>query len=212
MPTEQLSNNRAGLHTADERGASITTASGERFFVFDPQPDDIDMEVVAHALGLLCRYNGHCDRFYSVAEHSVMVSRILYQYYGDARLALIGLLHDAAEAYTGDLVRPIKIAMADAGVDILARADEAITECVFGAHGLLPLRSTDLERVKWADNVALATEKRDLHPNVTDVWEGLPEPSPLSCIGLNPRQATEQFRNEYVELRTNVQVNNRGGD
>lgn len=81
----------------------INTFSGIEFDLLNPNPNDIDIEDIAHELSMLCRFNGHCKEFYSVAEHSVYVS-----YEIDEEFALIGLLHDAAEAYLGDVPTPLK--------------------------------------------------------------------------------------------------------
>jgi hypothetical protein len=81
----------------------METFSGRRFFPFDPRPEDIDIVDIAHALSMTCRYGGHAKQFYSVAQHSVLVASK-----APAHLALRALLHDAAEAYIGDLIRPIK--------------------------------------------------------------------------------------------------------
>jgi len=81
----------------------IETVSGKKFHFLDPQDDEIDIEDIAYALANLCRFNGHCDRFYSVAEHSVFVSSLLPK-----ELQLAGLLHDASEAYLPDVASPYK--------------------------------------------------------------------------------------------------------
>jgi hypothetical protein len=87
-----------------DRGAWIQTHTGRRFHYADPRIDEIHIEDIAHALGMLCRYAGHVSQFFSVAEHSVLVSR----QFADPQLRLIGLLHDATEAYCVDIPRPLK--------------------------------------------------------------------------------------------------------
>jgi Predicted hydrolases of HD superfamily len=81
----------------------IMTFTGKRFRPFDPDPAEIDIRDIAHALSHTCRYGGHTRRFYSVAEHCVLLSRIV-----PADMAFDALMHDAAEAYLGDIPRPIK--------------------------------------------------------------------------------------------------------
>src|SRR6266516_3714044 len=81
----------------------IILASGKWFNVFDPKPEDIDLKDIAHALANQCRFTGHVREFYSVAQHSVLVSQFC-----DASDAQWGLLHDASEAYLSDIARPIK--------------------------------------------------------------------------------------------------------
>lgn len=87
-----------------DRGAWIQTFSGRRFHYQDPRPEDIHIVDIAHALSNLCRYAGHTNRFYSVAEHSVIMSGL----FADPQLRMIALLHDATEAYCCDLPRPLK--------------------------------------------------------------------------------------------------------
>lgn len=84
-------------------GDWIQTYSGRVFYPMDPRPDEIHIEDVAHALSMMCRYAGHCIRFYSVAEHSVLLSHVVPQ-----EDALWALLHDATEAYLVDVPRPVK--------------------------------------------------------------------------------------------------------
>ena len=79
----------------------IETFTGKEFYFLDPTPDSIDIRDIAHSLAFTCRYTGHSKRFYSVAEHSILVSYL-------ANDPLAGLLHDASEAYITDIASPIK--------------------------------------------------------------------------------------------------------
>lgn len=81
----------------------MQTYTGQAFDPMNPDPERIKIEDIAHALAMNCRYAGHVNRFYSVAEHSVHVSRNVSR-----TNALWGLLHDASEAYIADIVRPVK--------------------------------------------------------------------------------------------------------
>lgn len=83
--------------------AWFTTYTGRRVDLGHPRPADVELEDVAHHLAHLCRFGGASRRFYSVAEHSVLVSYVV-----TPALALVGLLHDAHEAYLGDVVSPHK--------------------------------------------------------------------------------------------------------
>jgi hypothetical protein len=87
-------------------GDWMQTYTGRAFWPLAPQADDIDPADIAHALSMLCRYGGHVERFYSVAEHCVLMSYAVPPGY-----ALWALLHDATEAYMGDMVRPLKRSM-----------------------------------------------------------------------------------------------------
>src|SRR5689334_2642685 len=86
-----------------ERGDWMQTFTGRRFYPLSPRPGEIDPADIAHALSLLCRYGGHVDRFYSVAEHCVLMSQAVAP-----EDALAALLHDATEAYVVDVPRPLK--------------------------------------------------------------------------------------------------------
>src|ERR1019366_10480236 len=88
----------------DSLDGFIGTFSGLRFWPLGPNPAKILIEDVAHALAHQCRFSGHASKFYSVAEHSVHVSRLCLPEH-----ALWGLLHDASEAYLVDLPRPLKL-------------------------------------------------------------------------------------------------------
>ena len=88
----------------DSRDGFIGTFSGLRFWPLDPDPAKILIDDIAHALAHQCRFGGHASKFYSVAEHSVHVSRLC-----PTQDALWGLLHDASEAYLVDLPRPLKL-------------------------------------------------------------------------------------------------------
>jgi hypothetical protein len=81
----------------------IRTFTGINFTILNPEPSMIVIEDIAHALSRLCRYGGHCDGFYSVARHSLIMS-----YLADEEYAMEALLHDATEAYIGDCVTPLK--------------------------------------------------------------------------------------------------------
>src|SRR5258708_302056 len=87
----------------DRRGNWMQTYTGRAYWPADPRAEDVCIEDIAHALSLLCRYTGHCKRFYSVAEHSILISQVVPPEY-----AFFGLMHDAQEAYINDLARPIK--------------------------------------------------------------------------------------------------------
>ncbi len=91
-----------------DRGSWMQTQSGKRFYPLDPRPEDLDIQDIAHALAMQCRYAGHTSRFYSVAEHCVHVARSLPR-----ELRLAGLLHDASEAYLVDVPRPVKAMLKD---------------------------------------------------------------------------------------------------
>lgn len=190
-----------------DRGEWFVTVSGRRVFVCDPRPEDIDLGDIAHALAHVCRFGGHCNPFYSVAQHSVHVSEILEEVdqpaldippapYSSQYLALVGLLHDATEAYVGDVIRPLKLAL-DRYQEIEARWWLAIA-----THFRLPWELPPL--VKYADLRALATERRDLliqSPWITQSLMKADErghpPTERGLIPLAPADARRDFLHRY---------------
>jgi hypothetical protein len=90
-------------HPAKEGGCSLKTYTGIEVDPFNISLGHINIVDIAHSLSQLCRFNGHTLRHYSVAQHCVLVSRLV-----DSDIALEGLMHDAEEAYTGDMTTQIK--------------------------------------------------------------------------------------------------------
>jgi hypothetical protein len=86
-----------------DAGTKIRTFSGRYIDIFDPNPDDILIEDIAHALSHQCRFGGHIPKFYSVAQHSVFCANNPF-----ISKKLEALMHDASEAYLLDIPSPIK--------------------------------------------------------------------------------------------------------
>lgn len=174
----------------------MITKSGKFFNFDDPDNFDYDIGSIAWSLAHQCRFNGHIDTFYSVAQHSVGVSHIVPD-----KDALAGLLHDSAEAFMGDVVRPVKMVF-----PAIKELEEIIRRAIFRKFGLdeeLP------SVVKCADESMLSTERRDLlsfFPNTKEarkIWN--PEEDfasqHLKIIPLPPVYAYDQFLSRFHDLK-----------
>lgn len=140
----------------------------------------------------MCRFNGHCSDFYSVAQHSVMVSHLVPEH-----LAFMGLMHDAAEAYVGDVPTPIKQLIPQFKLlelhvwQLIARRFD------------LPMALPD--QIKRADLQALATERKQLMPEHPAAWECLTGIAPVECEikPWSPLLAEMAWMNRFSELTGN---------
>jgi len=166
----------------------ILTYSGKKFFPLEPVFEDIDVVDIAHSLAQQCRFNGHCRPFYSVAEHSVRVSRIV-----PASDALWGLLHDASEAYVSDLPRPLKGLVPE-----FSAAEERLQQLIARRFDL-PWPIPDC--VHEADNILLRTELRDVMPPLLEAWQMRVDPLTEGIVPVDSATAERMFLNRYCELK-----------
>lgn len=146
----------------ERNGNWFQTYTGKKFYVLDPRPEDICIEDIAHSLSLLCRFNGHIQSFYSVAQHSIHVCNLFGKLVAGTDLDkkgfyLCALLHDAAEAYIGDVIRPVKYSIPQ-----IKEVENNIERCVFECFDLQDHWPKVKDIVKQADRVMLITERRDL--------------------------------------------------
>jgi len=167
----------------------ILTNSGLYFNFHQPEPSMVDIHDIAHGLSHVCRFAGQCNRFYSVAEHSVYVSQVL-----PPHLQLYGLLHDASEAYVGDVTAPLKRLLMNYKL-IEDRAQKAILD----RFGLLDIPRPE---IKEADLRMLATEQLQLMPAHDDEWALIagikPYNKTIECMP--PEQARGFFMRRFEEL------------
>ncbi len=176
---------RDNAKTERSTGDWFQTYTGKAWWPTDPRPDDVCIEDIAHGLALQCRYNGQCRVFYSVAQHSVLVAHAVSSHGREAEIA--GLLHDAVEAYLGDLVRPLKRQL-PLYYDLERKNQEAIymgLGIAFFVH-----ERWDAE-VKDADMRMLAAERRDLMAPPPMPWDSLEQFEPVAgkIIPWTPRDA-----------------------
>ena len=164
---------------------------GRKFYPCDPRPDEVFIEDIAHALGNQCRFNGHTDCFYSVAEHCWHCS-----YQVPQEDALEALLHDAAEAYLGDLIRPLKMLPEVGGPYIrLEKQLEAVIAERF------KLRYPWPESVKRADEAVITAEMEQI---IEHAMKGdLHDASVMADIEIQcwpPPRAKRRFLDRYEAL------------
>lgn len=182
--------------SSERKGRWIQTYSGVAYYPADPRVDDVRLVDIAHALSHQCRFSGHTDRFYSVAEHSVYVSQCV-----PPEHALVALMHDAPEAYIGDMTRPVKELFRAAGVTLYDELD-ALSWAVIARRFALPAELP--ECVHDADSRVLLAEKAQIRGPSPGSWagyklEGL-MPAPVHIIGMPPDQARLFFTHRFGEL------------
>lgn len=131
----------------------ISTINRHRFDPVEPTYDDIELDDIAHALSMMTRANGHFKEFYSVARHSI---NCLYE----ARLRgysykvqLLCLLHDSAEAYIGDMTRPLKLRLPQ-----FSLYEKNLQKIIYLKYATTDVSSEEKEQVKSVDDSLLYHE------------------------------------------------------
>lgn len=178
---------------AKRKGNWIQTYTGSKFWPVDPRPEEINIHDIAHSLSNMCRYAGHCKRFYSVAEHSILVSSKLPDEW-----KLWGLLHDASEAYLVDVPRPVKPYLGN-----YYELEERIMEAVCTKFNLFREDSGLPEEVKLVDNGILNDERNQnmVKTNVDNrTWGAGPEPIGVTLSYWSPEVAETRFLLEFEKL------------
>lgn len=169
---------------------TILTASGRYFDFIRPEASSIEIGDIAHALAHICRFTGHARQFYSVAEHSWHVSHLVPR--GDE---LAGLLHDAPEAFIGDVAKPLKMMLPDYA--LIEKRVEAAVLARFGLSAPLP------DSVKDADRQMLRVEQVQAMPGAGHDW-GLGDLSPQAKLVRlefwDPAEAAMMFLRRFEEL------------
>lgn len=141
---------------------TIQTVSGRVINFATPGVNDYDITDIAHGLSNVCRYGGQCLFFYSVAQHSVLVSRLVPREH-----AMEALMHDGTEAYMCDVPTPLKLLL-----DEYRRIERELDAGIRWQHSL-PIRMT--HEVHAADGMALAIEKPQLTVKTDMSWTSMPE-------------------------------------
>ena len=173
----------------------ILTHTGKRFDLYEPVADMIDPRDISHSLAHLCRFNCHTREFYSVAQHSCIVAELVPEEH-----KLSALLHDATEAYLGDITRPLKQWMPD-----YRGFEDVIWMRVCERFDL----ALDLPaNVHQADLIALATERRDLMPTDPAIWDCLVGIEPTVEI-IRPWHAAEARITYHQRLMDQLAIEHR---
>jgi len=164
----------------------IMTNSHKKFYYENIDANSIDIMDIAHALSNICRFGGHVDSFYSVAQHSVIVSELVPQEY-----KLAALLHDASEAYLSDIVTPAKRILDD------YKSLEAIITCSIDSRFGV---DTSHECIKLADRKILYAEAINFFGTVKD-WNIDDFYCNRKIEPLGPKEAKELFLKTYHYLQ-----------
>ena len=180
---------------------TVKLFSGEYVDPFYPDIEKIHIGDIAHSLAHQCRFNGHCDVFYSVAQHSVLVSNEVKKF--GPIVALYGLLHDAPEFVLGDIVSPVKREIPQIG-----ELEKGVAQRIFTRFGLpYPILP---QQVKDADRYMLALEARSLM-SATDAelineYGLTPPPSEVSLpAALLPWDAMGSFLRAFEDLSEQIE-------
>lgn len=182
--------------SSSRKGDSIVLRSGTRFYPIDPRPEEILIEDIAHSLSNLCRFTGHTEKFYSVAEHSLNVSYLM----ATNELRLKALLHDASEAYLHDIPRPLKRLPE---FKRYLRIEKKLQEMIYERFGVDP---GEEKIIKLADEHILYYEGKDLMD--LSKWD---EPKRFlhdeefgvrfgEMLCLSPEEAKKKFLERFNEL------------
>lgn len=176
------------------------TFSGRTLSLLEFLPSDVYLEDIAQGLSNTCRYSGQCNRFYSVAEHSVLVSKMIEHVLPAnhpllAALMIAGLMHDSPEAYLGDMTTPLKILCP--GYKIIEKRLEDAIQKAFGvdvgfSHPIV--KECDL-RMYWRERSVLMPVEEELEPSDLDEI--------LKVRGMSPEEAKRSFleRAEQLDVR-----------
>ncbi len=193
MTDEMFADELVWIEPDGRYGDWMLTRTGQVFYPLDPRLVEIHPYDIGHALGMICRFGGHVSDFYSVAEHSVLMSHAV-----SPANALWALLHDATEAYLNDLIRPLKRHLPE-----YVRIEQHLMTAIavqFHLPGACPAE------VKTADNRILVDERAALLPPYTRPWKSTENVPALGVpiSGWSPTEARRRFLDRYTELTGEV--------
>lgn len=168
----------------------VQTSTGQAVDIFNPDLSTIFLVDIAHALSNQARFNGHTKEFYSVAQHSVLVAVESFSRNDSKEVQRLAFMHDAAEAYLGDLVRPIKDQM-----PYYWRVEENMLKTIFRRFGIpLEVYETHWDYVKQLDDLVLATEADSLFSTPSPKnWNLRERPLPYKIRPYNTKDIKQIF-------------------
>lgn len=185
------------MNAVPRKGDWMQTASGRVFWPIDPRVDEIHIDDIAHALGMACRYAGHCLQFYSVAEHCVLMTRWLNANGYDHDAQLTALLHDAPVTYLVDVPRPVKPYLTE-----YKTIETRLWLLVAGRFGISPNMPSI---VKFADTAILADEQQQNMAPCAEPWNLEHPPLGVTLEYWSPSRAKAEFLLEFERLTGGLQ-------
>lgn len=185
-------------------GAWIQVASGGAFYPLDPRPEEVHIEDIAHALSHICRFTGHTQEFLSVAQHCVHAAQ-----FARPDCVLHALLHDAAEAYIGDMATPVKKCLMfwdGTQQRTIEDVEENILRVIYQALGLERPSTEEALEVRRVDRLLLSWEAHELLSPLHPGWaEYVGErPALPALVSWKPEQAEELFLLAYDEFTASL--------
>ena len=171
---------------------TIRLRSGKYLDLKDPRPDQFTIEDIAGALSKICRFGGQIEQFYSVADHSINCVLLADKWLFSPSAQRAILLHDAAEAFIGDVVKPLKIMLSDYG-EIEHRMETAIEEAFrvdFALHA---------DDVRTVDRAMLIAERRRFFTPDKVAWHGEDTVIPVEW-SFGPPRSWHRAEEDFMEL------------
>lgn len=153
----------------------ILTNGALPFDLLNPRAEDILTTDLAHALSLVCRFNGHCAHHYSVAQHSLLVAYIIEKEGGTPEEQLAGLLHDGTEAYISDLTRPLKLLLIEAARQREIAWLKMFEEFASGASNVVSIRAAAMRILTTAERKGVSLLLDTYHEIEQRIWLAIAE-------------------------------------
>jgi len=184
------------IYIKDRIGNYFETYTGKKFYPLDPKPEEIDIRDIAHALSLICKFGGHCPKFYSIAQHSIYLSTELRKLGYNSTMQLYGLLYNASETYVGSIPRSVKISLSG-----YLFTEKNIQNAIWRTFKLYIPTEKDHVIIKEVINNLLIHEREQLMGNFND-WKRKVYTKLDFKINIMPNYEVEKaFIDLYCELR-----------